>query len=105
VKTLFDQRALEANIPMATTPTSLTSPNPSDLLGKFSLFPRADIILRSCDSHDFPVQKFYVIDSSPALEEQILAATSPGVGAEAAEPEGKHYSPNLLPKTDEMKNE
>lgn len=70
---------------MPTTPTSLTSPGPPDLLGKFSLLPRADIILRSCDSHDFPVQKLYVIDSSPVLGEQIFATTSHGVGTE---PEG-----------------
>jgi hypothetical protein len=84
---------------MPTTPTSLTSPGPPDLLGKFSLLPRADIILRSCDSHDFPVQKLYVIDSSPVLGEQIFATTSHGVGTE---PEGKPYPPYLLSKRDEI---
>ncbi|KAH8983109.1 hypothetical protein EDB92DRAFT_1611620 [Lactarius akahatsu] len=54
-----------------------------DILGKFSLPPCADIILRSSDSHDFLVQKLYVVDSSPALGEQIMAATSHSVGPEA----------------------
>lgn len=82
---------------MSTTPpippTSSHSTTSPDLLGKFSLLPRADVILRSCDSHDFPVQKLYVIDSSPVLEEKIMAATSQGVG-----PEGKPHSTNCLPK-------
>ncbi|KAH9020961.1 hypothetical protein EDB85DRAFT_442562 [Lactarius pseudohatsudake] len=43
------------------------------LLGKFSLFPNADIILRSSDSHDFRVQKLYVVDSSLVLAERIVA--------------------------------
>ena len=57
-----------------------------DPLGKFSLHPRADIILRSCDSHDFPVQKLYVIDSSPVLGEQIMATMSQGA---SVGPEGE----------------
>ncbi|KAH9174362.1 hypothetical protein EDB89DRAFT_2149013 [Lactarius sanguifluus] len=54
-----------------------------DLLGTSSLL-HADIILRSSDSHDFQVQKFYVADSSPVLREQIMAASMcHGVGPEA----------------------
>lgn len=88
----------EANFLMPATPISsphsATSP---DLLGEFSLLPRADINLRSCDSHNFPVQKLYVIDSSPILREQILATISHNVGPEP--PEGKSHSPHeaLLP--------
>jgi hypothetical protein len=81
---------------MSTTPivpTSSHSTTSPDLLGKFSLLPRADLILRSCDSHEFPVQKLYVIDSSPVLGEKIIAATSYGAG-----PEGKPLSTNRLPK-------
>ena len=72
---------------MSTTPTSsqcTTSPN---LLGEFSLLPRADIILRSCDFHDFRVQKLYVIDSSPVLGERIMAVGNP-------------HPTNCLPKRD-----
>ncbi|KAH9174316.1 hypothetical protein EDB89DRAFT_564870 [Lactarius sanguifluus] len=52
------------------------------LLGKFSLFTYADIILRSSDSHDFRVQKLYVVDSSPVLAERI---TAHGVGPEVVQ--------------------
>lgn len=76
---------------MPTSPNSLTSPGLPDL-GIFSLPPRADIILRSCDAHDFPLQKLYVIDSSPVLGGQILAATSHG-----PEPERKPFSPSNSP--------
>jgi hypothetical protein len=74
---------------MPTPPTSSQSVTSPDPLGKFSLLPCADIILRSCDSHDFPVQKLYVIDSSPFLGEQIMATTSQGAGAG---PEGEPLS-------------
>jgi hypothetical protein len=78
---------------MSTTATSSPSTFLPDLLGKFSLPPRADIILRSSDSHDFRVQKLYVIDSSPLLAEQIMAATCHG-----ARLEGEPHSINLLAK-------
>ncbi len=71
-----------------------TSPGTSlpDLLGKFSLLPHADLILRSSDSHDFQVQKLYVVDSSPVLEEQILVAAS----SDRTGPEGRSYPTVLL---------
>jgi hypothetical protein len=74
---------------------STTSPNKSlqALLGKFTVLPRADIILRSSDSQDFPVQKLYVVDSSPVLGEQIMAASCHDVGRE-----GERHSTNSLPK-------
>ncbi|KAH9058221.1 hypothetical protein EDB87DRAFT_943481 [Lactarius vividus] len=66
------------------TATSSVGRSLPDLLGVFSLL-RADIILRSSDSHDFQVPKFYVVDSSPVLREQIMAAsTGHGVGPEAS---------------------
>ena len=68
---------------MSTTSTSFPSIPLPDLLRKFSHLPYADIILRSSDSHDFRVQKFYVVDSSPVLGEQIGAATCHGVGLES----------------------
>jgi hypothetical protein len=58
-----------------------------DLLGKFSNVPYADIILRSSDSHEFRVQKFYVMDSSPALGKRIMATLRHYV----ARPEGKPH--------------
>ncbi|KAH8983108.1 hypothetical protein EDB92DRAFT_1611605 [Lactarius akahatsu] len=66
------------------TPVPL-SPSTSlpDPLGKFSLPPRADIILRSSDSHDFPVQKLYVVDSSLVLGKQIMAATCHSIGPDS----------------------
>ncbi|KAH9020952.1 hypothetical protein EDB85DRAFT_442201 [Lactarius pseudohatsudake] len=67
---------------MSTTAPSSPSTSLPDVLGKFSLPPCADIILRSSDSHDFLVQKLYVVDSSPVLGEQIMAATC-HVGSEA----------------------
>ena len=74
---------------MSTTTTSSPSTPLPDLLGKFSLLPRADIILRSSDSYDFRVQKLYVVDSSPVLGEQIMAVTCHGEG-----PEGEPHSVN-----------
>ncbi len=80
---------------MSITPQATTSESPSvslpDLLGKFSLLPQADLILRSSDSHEFHVQKLYVVDSSPVLEEQIAAAASCRTG-----PEGKSHPTGLL---------
>ncbi|KAH9020954.1 hypothetical protein EDB85DRAFT_2152720 [Lactarius pseudohatsudake] len=66
-----------------------------DLLGKFSLPPCADIILRSSDSHDFLVQKLYVVDSSPVLGKQITAATCHSIGPDS---EGEPHPTSYLPK-------
>ena len=60
------------------------------MLGKFLLRPHEDIILRSGDSHDFPVLKHFIVDNSPILGEQIMATTFKGAG-----PEGKL----LVPRT------
>ncbi len=83
---------------MSTTTISSPSTNLPDLLGKFSLLPLADIILRSSDSHDFRVQRLYVVDGSPVLGEQIMAATCHGVG-----PEGEPHSKNCFLKRDKNK--
>ncbi|KAH8981504.1 hypothetical protein EDB86DRAFT_3131054 [Lactarius hatsudake] len=67
----------------STSVTSSAGMSLPDLLRISSLL-HADIILRSSDSHDFQVQKFYVVDSSPVLREQIMAASMcHGVGPEA----------------------
>jgi hypothetical protein len=39
--------------------------------------PHADIILRSCDSHEFKVPKMYIIDNSPVLTKSIRTASNP----------------------------
>ena len=62
-------------------------------LGKFSLLPHADIILRSSDAHDIQVQKSYLIDASSVLGERIMAALHHGTG-----PEGEPYSTRWLKK-------
>ncbi|KAF8262049.1 hypothetical protein EI94DRAFT_1833008 [Lactarius quietus] len=71
---------------MSTT-ASVTSSPPStclrDLLGKFSKLPHTEIILHSSDSHDFRVQKFYIVDSSPVLGKKITATTGHGIWLEA----------------------
>jgi hypothetical protein len=80
---------------MSTTATSSPSMSESlpHLLEKLSLPSCADIILRSSDSHDFLVQKLYVVDSSLVLGEQIMAATCHSVGLE-----GEPHSTNCLAK-------
>jgi hypothetical protein len=79
------------------TPPSPTSSHNTSSLGKFSLLPHADIILRSSDSHDLQVQKSYLIDASSVLGERIMAASRHGTG-----PEGKPYLTTWLIKTDMM---
>ncbi|KAH9058218.1 hypothetical protein EDB87DRAFT_943205 [Lactarius vividus] len=80
--------------------TVASSPGTSlpDLLGISSLL-HADIILRSSDSHDFQVQRVYVVDSSPVLKEQIMAvSTCHGVGLEATTVDGgTDNKPLVLP--------
>ena len=39
-------------------------------------FPRSDIALRSCDSHNFHVSKLYIDNSSPVLQEIIRSVSS-----------------------------
>jgi hypothetical protein len=70
-------------------PLPLPFPN---LLGESSNVPYADIILRSSDSHEFRVQKFYVMDSSPVLRKRIMATS-----CYVARQEGK---PHLVLKMD-----
>ena len=82
---------------MSITPLAATSPSIHlpDLL-----LPHADLILRSSDTHDFHVQKLYVVGSSPVLEKQIAAAASDRTG-----PEGKsHPTPQGSFERDRDKN-
>ena len=50
-------------------------------------FPRSDIILRSCDSHNFHVSKLYIENSSPILRELIRNVSSTSDVAHDEEPE------------------
>ncbi|KAH8979971.1 hypothetical protein EDB86DRAFT_3052415, partial [Lactarius hatsudake] len=43
-------------------------------------YPGADVILRSCDSHEFRILKMYIFHSSAVLGERILAADNPQPG-------------------------
>lgn len=54
----------------------------TDLLGKFSNDPHADIIIRSSDSYEFRLKKFYVMDCSPVLGKQIMAVLRNVTGPE-----------------------
>ena len=51
-------------------------------------YPGADIILRSCDSHDFRVPKLYIVNSSPVLRELLrtVSITSGVANGEEQEP-------------------
>ena len=66
------------------------------MLGKFLLHPHEDIILRSGDSHDFPVLKHFIVDNSPILGEQIwpprLRVQDPKVSSSSHELHSKRYN-------------
>ena len=56
-------------------------PSPAEVASEVTLrfdFPLSDIILRSCDSHNFHVSKLYIAYSSPVLRElmQTMSITS-----------------------------
>ena len=50
-------------------------------------YPDSDIVLRSCDSHNFHVLKLYIVNSSPVLREIIGSVSSASDVARAEEPE------------------
>ena len=39
-------------------------------------YPVSDVVLRSCDSHNFHVSKLYIVNSSPVLRELIIGSVS-----------------------------
>ena len=63
---------------MSTVPLELASPADEPLAKITFDFPGADIILRSQDSHQFPVPKTYIINSSPVLGELIRRTLDSG---------------------------
>jgi hypothetical protein len=50
-------------------------------------YPGSDIVLRSCDSHNFRVPKLYVINSSPVLQELIRSFSNASDVLNGEEPE------------------
>ena len=50
-------------------------------------YPGSDIVLRSCDSHNFHALKLYIVNSSPVLREIIRSVSSASDVARAEEPE------------------
>ena len=63
-------------------------PTPDEVAETIQLdFPGSDIVLRSCDSHNFHVLKFYIALSSPVLREIIRNVSSTSDIARAEEPE------------------
>ncbi|KAH9174361.1 hypothetical protein EDB89DRAFT_566959 [Lactarius sanguifluus] len=82
---------------VTSSPSTSKSTSLPDLLGTSSLL-HADIILRSSDGHVFQVQRFYVVDSSPVLREQIMAvSTFHGVGLEVSEATAMNSEANDKP--------
>jgi hypothetical protein len=58
----------------------LGTPEPNEVVSDETLhfvFPGSDIVLRSCDSHDFRVLKLYIANVSPILRELLTAAPNP----------------------------
>ncbi|KAI9441874.1 hypothetical protein H4582DRAFT_2074049 [Lactarius indigo] len=59
------------------------TPAPNDAVSNETFrfdYPGSDIILRSCDSHNFRVPKLYVVNSSPVLRELLgTVSNTPGV--------------------------
>jgi hypothetical protein len=50
-------------------------------------YPGSDIVLRSCDSHNFHVPKLYIVNSSPVLRELILTVPNTSDIPNGEEPE------------------
>jgi hypothetical protein len=49
-------------------------------------YPHSDIVLRSCDSHNFHVSKLYIVNSSPVLRELIQTVLNTSDVANGEEP-------------------
>jgi hypothetical protein len=63
------------------------TPEPNKVITFFD-YPGSDIVLRSCDSRDFPLPKLYILISSPVLEHLIrsVSTTSDIPNGEGPEP-------------------
>ena len=61
--------------------SALEPPAPSEVVSGLEdtihfEYPGPDIVLRSCDSHNFPVPKLYAINSSPVLRELVRSVSN-----------------------------
>ena len=69
-------------------PPASESPAPTEVAETLHFdFPRSNIILRSCDSHNFHVSRLYVVLSSPVLREVIRNVSNTPDVIHAEEPE------------------
>ena len=65
------------------------TPEPNEVVSAETLrfiFPGSDIVLRSCDSHDFRVLKLYIANVSPVLRELLKSAPNPSDTTHDEEP-------------------
>jgi hypothetical protein len=76
---------------MSTVATDFPRPGPVISLENLLFdFPEADVILRSRDSYEFRVLKFYIVHCSPILGEKVLTSPNP-------QPDPTHPSPPFNP--------
>ena len=69
-------------------PPASESPAPTEVAETLHFdYPRSNIILRSCDSHNFHVSRLYVVLSSPVLREVIRNVSNTPDVAHGEEPE------------------
>ena len=72
-----------------TDPPVSELPSPAEVAETLRFeFPGSDIILRSCDSHNFHVSRLYIVNSSPVLRELIrnISNTSHIANRQVSEP-------------------
>jgi hypothetical protein len=65
------------------------TPEPNEVVSDETLhfvFPGSDIVLRSCDSHDFRVLKLYIVSVSPILRELLTSAPNSSDATHDEEP-------------------
>ena len=71
-------------------PSLAGSPSPAEATSEETLhfdYPHSDIVLRSCDSHNFHVSKLYIVNTSPVLREIIKTVPNTFDVANGEEPE------------------
>ena len=67
-------------MPINPSVPELTAPNEPEVSSDDALhfdYPGSDIVLHSCDSHNFHVPKLYIVNSSPVLRELIGSVSIP----------------------------
>ncbi len=77
------------------------TPEPNEVVSEETLhfdYPGSDIVLRSCDSHDFRVPKHYIVICSPVLRELIRSVSNT-----SGVPNGEEQEPLPVVKLPESK--